>query len=58
MTSSRISDWLLADLRLPEGVHGKPEPVPLPGGNFHFGACHTVRGAAAVSPLSGCETEP
>lgn len=27
MTKSGLADWLLADLRLPEGVHSKPEPV-------------------------------
>ena len=27
MTKSGIADWLLADLRLPKGVHSHPEPV-------------------------------
>jgi hypothetical protein len=26
MSKSSISDWLLSDIRLPKGVHGKPEP--------------------------------
>ncbi len=27
MTTSRLTDWLLADLKLPQGVHSEPEPV-------------------------------
>src|SRR6266568_315175 len=27
MTKTALSDWLLADLKLPKGVHGKAEPV-------------------------------
>src|SRR5690348_8645737 len=27
MTKLGLSDWLLADLKLPKGVHGAPEPV-------------------------------
>jgi hypothetical protein len=27
MTKSSIADWLLSDIRLPKGVHSKPEPV-------------------------------
>jgi len=27
MTKKALTDWLLADIKLPKGVHGKPEPV-------------------------------
>jgi hypothetical protein len=27
MTKTALTDWLLADLRLPKGVHSKPDPV-------------------------------
>jgi hypothetical protein len=27
MTRKALTDWLLADIKLPKGVHGKPEPV-------------------------------
>ena len=27
MTKTALTDWLLADLKLPKGVHSKPDPV-------------------------------
>src|SRR5947199_10354177 len=27
MTTTRLENWLLADLKLPKGVHSQPEPV-------------------------------